>query len=238
MQMQIDEIQQDIFRISLFPTDSPISFSTFLIRDDKPALIHTGHQRTFNVVLEQISKLIDVEKLGYICFSHFEPDECGSLIQWSHAAPNAQVCTNKIGESSVKDTGVVSKIFADGDRINLGRHELLILETPHFPHNWESMLLYDVTSKTVFSSDIGTQKGHPQKTDSEPDLAEIMILQNRLQYIPYGPHVTRGLAKLRGLDIDMLAPMHGKALDRKSSTDLLNLIDAENNKAFSFANGN
>jgi flavorubredoxin len=231
MQTQVDEIQPDIFQISLFPSDSPISFSTFLIRDDKPALIHTGHQRTFDIVLEQVSKLIAVEKLAYICFSHFEPDECGSLSQWSQAAPNVQVCTNKIGESSVRDTGVTSKIFADGDHINLGKHDLLILETPHFPHNWESMLLYDITSKTIFSSDIGTQKGHPQKTNSEPDLAEIMSLQTRLQYIPYGPHVTRGLAKLHELDIGMMAPMHGKSLDRKSSMELLDLIASENKKA-------
>ena len=37
----------------------------------------------------------------------------------------------------------------DGDVIDLGRHKLRFLETPHV-HHWDSMMLFDETTKSVF----------------------------------------------------------------------------------------
>src|ERR1700683_4279372 len=126
MHVKLDEIESNIFRIAVFSPNSLISFNHFVIRDENPVLIHTGHKSTFNLIYEQVAKLINPSTIKYLCFSHFEPDECGSLNEWLKAAPQAVACINKICESSIKDYATrPSTILKDGDRLNLGMHELL-----------------------------------------------------------------------------------------------------------------
>ncbi len=42
--------------------------------------------------------------------------------------------------------------------IDLGKHKLRFLETPHV-HHWDSMMLFDETTKSVFPSDLFIQPG-------------------------------------------------------------------------------
>ena len=229
MQIKVDEIEADIFRIAIFPENGFISFNQFLIRDEKPALIHTGHQQTFETIRDQVAKLIDPAKLEYLCFSHYEPDECGSLNEWLQAAPNAVACVNKICDSSVKDFAVKpSMVLKNGDNLSLGNHELLFLETPHFPHNWDASLFYERKSKTLFSSDLGTQKGFPQANGSRADIQDIMVLQKRLGYMPFGVHLSEGLRRMRELEIEHMAAMHGAELARGEINELFSLLEKEN----------
>jgi flavorubredoxin len=87
-----------------------------------------------------------------------------------------------------------------------------VLETPHFPHNWDAILLYEAHSSTLFGSDLGTHSGQREAMTEEDRSEEILALQQRLNYIPAGPHVSVALARLRQLPISCLATMHGSAL--------------------------
>ncbi len=51
METRVDEIADNIFRIGLWTGQAPITFNQFVIRDDCPALIHTGHAALFDTVL-------------------------------------------------------------------------------------------------------------------------------------------------------------------------------------------
>ncbi len=234
MQIEVLEIHPNIFNISLFETGKLLSFNHFLIRDEKPTLIHTGHQKSFEIVSKEIGKLIDIKTLSYICFSHFEPDECGSLNEWFSLAPNSMACINRICDSSLKDfTDRPSKILRDGDKLSLGKHELLFLETPHFPHNWEACFYYETKTKTLFSSDLGSQRGFPQETKNGVDLEEIMDFQSKYGFVAFGPKCHEALQKLNGLEIETMATMHGVALDKIQTKELLARLDNENKKAWS-----
>lgn len=228
MQSQIREIAEDTFCLTLRPPGSFISFNHFLIRDSAPALVHTGHNKTFEEVLALVASLIEPSTLKYICFSHYEPDECGSLNQWLKTAPEAQACVNKLCDSNLKDTAIrPSRVLKDGDTLSLGSHEIRLLETPHFPHAWEASLYVDTRTKVLYSSDLGTQPGFPEP-NGKADLEEIVEIQNKLQYMPYGPHLVEGVNRLRELDFETMAVMHGQALDRRQSMELLDLL-LENN---------
>ena len=50
----------------------------------------------------------------------------------------------------------------DIEVIDLGKHKLRLLETPHV-HRWGSMMLFDETTKSVFPSDLFIQPviSHP-----------------------------------------------------------------------------
>jgi len=231
MDTKIEEIQENIFRICLRPPGSFISFNHFLIRDENPTLIHTGHKKTFADVYKEVAKLINPQDLRYIAFSHFEPDECGSLNEWLEAAPKVETCINKICDWSVKDFATKpSKVLKDDDVLDLGKHQLRMLETPHFPHAWEACLFYETTTKTLFSSDLGTQQGFKDASDSKDLSEEIVDLQVKLGYMPFGVPIANGLKKLHDLEILLLATMHGVALDQKSTKNLLQLLQTKNNE--------
>src|SRR5437016_1088687 len=88
--VKIDEIAPDIFRLCVFVPEFNLEFSHFLVRDDEPLLYHTGMRRMFPPLLEAVATLIDVKKLRWIGYSHFEVDECGALNDWLGVAPQAQ----------------------------------------------------------------------------------------------------------------------------------------------------
>src|SRR5256712_8360192 len=87
MEARVDEIAPQIFRIAVWTGKAPITFNQFVIRDEAPALIHTGHAALFDTVRAQVERLLDPRTLRYISFSHFEADECGALNHWLPLAP-------------------------------------------------------------------------------------------------------------------------------------------------------
>jgi flavorubredoxin len=87
---RVDEIAPDIFRISTYVPDFNLQFNQFLVRDDEPLLFETGMRQMFPLVRDAVSRVVDPATLRYIGFSHFEPDECGSLNEWLAIAPRAE----------------------------------------------------------------------------------------------------------------------------------------------------
>ena len=76
----LHEIAPGIYRINT-PVEIPggigFNFNQYLIADDEPLLFHTGPRRMFPLVAEAIGKVLPLERLRYVAFSHFEADECG-----------------------------------------------------------------------------------------------------------------------------------------------------------------
>ena len=88
----LHEIAPGIYRINT-PVEIPggpgFNFNQYLVADDEPLLFHTGPRRMFPLVAEAIGKVLPLERLRYVAFSHFEADECGSLNDFLAAAPAA-----------------------------------------------------------------------------------------------------------------------------------------------------
>jgi flavorubredoxin len=104
---RIDEIGDGIFRISTPVTAVPVgfTFNQFLIVDDEPLLFHTGLRQLFPLVREAIDTVIQVERLRYISFSHYEADECGSL------NGNTKYVDTTINATGIKKNGVLLPSF-------------------------------------------------------------------------------------------------------------------------------
>src|SRR5688500_3185647 len=93
----ITEIAPDIYRISTYIKEIDLQFNQFLVKDEQPLLWETGMKQMFPVVRDAVSKLIDPASLRWISFSHFEPDECGSLNEWLSLAPRAEALCSVVG---------------------------------------------------------------------------------------------------------------------------------------------
>src|SRR5262245_13843285 len=94
---RIDEVAAGIFRISTYVSDFNLQFNQFLVKDDEPLLFETGMKQMFPQVREAVSKIIDPASLRYVSFSHYEPDECGSLNEWLTTAPRAEAICSVVG---------------------------------------------------------------------------------------------------------------------------------------------
>jgi flavorubredoxin len=215
---QITEIAPDMFRITTFVEPFNLQFSQFLVRDDEPLLFHTGPRSLFPVVKESVASLIDPQALRWIGFSHFESDECATLPEWQHLAPQSQAVCGLVGKLvSVDDCLALrpAKGMADGEVLQTGKYRFRFLATPHVPHCWEAGLLFEETERTLLCSDLLHQDGDVEPmTDSDVIGRCRKTLMDYQQgplanYMPYCTLTDATLQRLAALQPKRLATMHG-----------------------------
>jgi len=213
---RVDEIADGIYRIST-PTDvvpGGFTFNQYLIRDDEPLLFHTGMRATFPLIKEAISRVMPVEKLRWVSFSHVEADECGALNQFLAVAPQAQpLCSRMAAMTSVNDMADrPPRVVVDGEIVKLGRHSIQWHDTPHLPHSWESGLMTEVTTKTFLCGDLFTHPGEDLPPTTESDiLGPSEQLRQAMKYFSEGQEAAVQLRRLAQFKPKTLAVMHGSA---------------------------
>jgi flavorubredoxin len=166
----------------------------------------------FPLTCQAIASVIPVEKLRYIGFSHVEADECGALNSFLEIAPDAEpLCGDIAAMVSIGDMADrPPRAMADGETLELGRHKVTWIATPHLPHSWECGHLYESETRTLFCGDLFTQFGaeHPAITDS--DILEASEqARAALDYYSHTTNRTALIDKLAGLEPKTLACMHG-----------------------------
>ena len=228
MSTRIDEIADGIYRISAKSEVVPggFTFNQFLIRDNEPLLFHTGLRNSFSVVKEAIDRVMPVEKLRYVSFSHVEADECGALNQFLAVAPQAvPVCSRTAAMVSVNDLADrPPKALADGETLRLGRHTIQWHDTPHLPHSWESGLMTETSTQTFLCGDIFTHPGADVAPLTESDiLGPSEQLRSAMNYYSQAGDAAVMLRKLAAFKPKTLALMHGSSW-RGDGEKLLNTL--------------
>jgi flavorubredoxin len=222
------EVFDNIFRLSLAPNEY-FEFNQFLIVDVKVCLVHTGKQSFFESLKMMALDCLKGRNIDCFVFSHFEADECGSINSWLKLFPNAQVYCNKIANINLGDfLSRPANVLKDGEVLDLGKRKLRMVETPHFPHNWDAHMWYEENDKILFSSDFCCHGGISSPIADRENSREIIDFYEKGKFIPYGKTSNENLEKLGNLDICHIAPMHGsvikedlaKSVFDKVSTDL------------------
>lgn len=160
---RIDPVADGIYRLSTPVSEYPINFCQFLVDEQRPALIHTGMAPMYKDVHRAIARVLDPARLAYLILLHFEGDECGGMERFMAKAPRAQLVSSELsaqlnlGSFDFACQGrVVGK--RDGDVLDLGRHTLRFLETPHV-HDWDSMMRWEESTRSPFPADLFIQPG-------------------------------------------------------------------------------
>jgi flavorubredoxin len=174
---RIDAIVGDIYRISTTVNLGRYDFqyNQFLIADERPALIHTGKYGMYTDVYDAIAQVLDPATLQYVLLLHFESDECGGMDRFLEAAPaSVLACSAASAHLNLNGWNYSGRIegHQDGDVLTLGHHTLRFLETPHV-HHWDSMMLFEEQTKSVFPSDLFIQRGDQPPVVTE-DLGSAM----------------------------------------------------------------
>jgi flavorubredoxin len=230
---RIDEVADGIYRIAtpVPPSRVPggFSFNQYLIDDEEPLLFHMGHRRMFPQVSEAVAKVMPLERLRWLSFSHFEADESGALNQFLNAAPKSlPLCGQVAARISINDyADREARQLADGEVIAIGRHRLQWLDMPHMPHAWECGLMMEQTTGTLLCSDLFTEGGadHPAITEGDI-LGPSEKFRSQSESYSHTVKARPLLKRLAALKPGMLARMHGSAWRGDGSAMLLALADS------------
>jgi flavorubredoxin len=215
----IDEIADGIHRIStpVPPSDAlppGFTFNQYLIVDDNPLLYHTGLRQMFPLTCQAIATVMPIDKLRYVSFSHVEADECGALNNFLEVAPQAEpLCGEIAAMVSIGDMADrPPRAMADGETIDLGRHSVTWIATPHLPHGWECGHLYESETRTLFCGDLFTQPGAEHPAVTESDILEASeTMRAALDYYSHSTNSSALIDRLADFEPETLACMHGAA---------------------------
>jgi flavorubredoxin len=217
---RIDEITDGIHRISTTVdiNGSPFQFNQFLIDDERPALIHTGMYGMYEGVRDAVAEVVDPSKLAYVILLHFESDECGGMDRFLQGAPDSTLACSALSNAlnlSGWNFGGRVEGHVDGEVIDLGRHKLRFLETPHV-HHWDSMMLFDETSRSLFPSDLFIQGGDQPPVVSENLGSEMCGFYREVGIFAHEEPVRRVVDRVEALNPDWVHGMHGGSLTREA----------------------
>ncbi|HVT21211.1 MAG TPA: MBL fold metallo-hydrolase [Mycobacteriales bacterium] len=216
MTTKIDEIAPDIYRLStLVPDIGPtgFTFNQFLVVDEEPLLFHTGHRSMFPSVRDAIETVLPVQRLRWITFGHVESDECGSMNDFLAAAPDAQVAHGVMGcmVSLNEMADRAPRALGNGEVLVTGAKRFRHIDTPHVPHNWESRVLFEETTRTLFAGDLFTHFGDgPALTES--DVVEPAVTaEDMMSASSLSATTPATVAQLAELAPTTMALMHGSS---------------------------
>lgn len=207
-----DDKTIDLFE-SQYVVPNGVSYNSYLILDDKIAVMDTADKRVEKEWFANLEKELNGRQPDYLIVSHMEPDHASLIVKFVEKYPEAKVVGN------VKTFNMAEQFFdmdlsdkkvmvAEGDELSLGQHTLVFYMAPmvHWP---EVMVEYEKKEKILFSADGFGKFG---ALDTEED----WTCEARRYYFnivgKYGAQVQALLKKASGLDISMICPLHGPIL--------------------------
>ena len=208
----VDDGDLDLFE-SQYEVPNGVSYNSYLIIDDKIAVMDTADTKVSEKWLSNLEKALGGRKPDYLVISHLEPDHAGNIRAAAEKYPEMKLVLNsksaamivQFFEIDIEKRGIIVK---EGEELNLGRHTLKFIMAPmvHWP---EVMVEYEKTEKILFSAD-GFGKFGTLDTDEEWDCEARRYYFNIVG--KYGAQVQALLKKAAALDIKMICPLHGPIL--------------------------
>ena len=208
-----DDKTIDLFE-SQYPVPNGVSYNSYVILDEKVAVMDTADPRVTDEWLNNLDVELDGRDVDYLVVSHMEPDHAGSIKAFLEKYPNTTVVGNaktfpmmaQFMDASLFESR--KQVVAEGDTLSLGEHELTFVMAPmvHWP---EVMVEYESKEKVLFSADGFGKFG-------ALDVDEPWIDEARRYYLnivgKYGASVQGLLKKAANLDIQTICPLHGPIL--------------------------
>ncbi|HEX3431852.1 MAG TPA: hypothetical protein VHT03_13305 [Rhizomicrobium sp.] len=226
---RIDPITGGIYRISTFvpqiAAPAGFAFNQYLVEADEPFLFHCGPRNMFAAVCRAVETVMPVSRLRWISFGHVESDECGSMNQWLAAAPEAQVVHGFTGcLVSLNDIADrAPRPLADGEALDLGGKRVRWIDTPHVPHAWESGLVFEETTATLFTGDLFTHAGNGPVITRDSIVPAAIAAEDMFHATSLAPNIGRTIRNLAKLRPQRLAVMHGTCFEGDCETELKGL---------------
>ena len=211
----VNDRQKSLFE-NYLPLPEGISYNSYLIVDEKVALIDTVDISFADVYFAKIDAILKDRPIDYLIINHMEPDHAGVIGLLKQKYPDIQM----VGNTKTLDMlngyfGIQSRLLEvkEGGSLSLGKRTLSFYTAPmvHWP---EVMVTYESNDQILFSADafgtFGTLDG---------DYLDTLIFKNsywnemRRYYSSivgkYGLQTQSALKKLASLKLQTICPAHG-----------------------------
>jgi len=202
---------------ALIPLPDGTTYNAYLVQgSEKTALLDTVDPP---MAEELMAQLDDVSKIDFIVSHHAEQDHSGAIIRVLDRFSEAKVVATPKAKGMLIDLLRIPEnkfvTVTDGERLSLGDKTLQFIHTPwvHWPETMVSYLeedhiLFscDFYGSHIASSDLFvTDQGRVYEA-AKRYFAEIMM--------PFRNVIEKNIEKIKGYDIQMIAPSHGQVYDR------------------------
>jgi flavorubredoxin len=200
-----------------YSTHRGSTYNSYLIKEEKVALIDTVWRPFSKEYVENLAKEIDLDKIDYVIANHAESDHSGALPELMSYIPDTPIYCTKNGVISLK--GHYHKdwnfnTIKTGERLSLGQKELIFVEAPmlHWP---DSMFCYLTEDNILFSNDaFGQHYASEYMFNDFVDKSE--LYHECIKYYaniltPFSPLVTKKIKEVISfnLPLDIICTSHG-----------------------------
>ncbi len=208
-----DDRDIDLFE-SQYKVPNGISYNSYLIVDEKIAVMDTADNRVSDIWFGKLEKALGGRNPDYLIVQHMEPDHSGNIQKLAEKYPEMKLVGNAKTFAMMKQFFTINGLdercvtVKEGDTLSLGSHTLQFIMAPmvHWP---EVMVTYEQSEKLLFSADGFGKFG-------ALDEAEDWSCEARRYYFnivgKYGAQVQALLKKAAAIDINMILPLHGPVL--------------------------
>lgn len=191
-----------------------MAYNSYVILDDKIAVMDPVDEKFGKEWLSNIEKVVGDREPDYLVVHHMEPDHSANIPCFMEAYPGAKIVAGKKAFKMMEQffgTDYADRKIevAEGDKIELGKHELNFVAAPmvHWP---EVIMSYDSTDKVLFSADAFGKFGALDIEDDD------WACEARRYYFnivgKFGAQVQNVLKKVAGFEINVICPLHGPVL--------------------------
>ncbi len=228
----VDDLDLDLFE-SQYIVPEGMAYNSYVILDDKVAVMDTADARKGEEWKANLAEALEGRKPDYLVVHHMEPDH-SSMIAWMLEAYPVTVLV-----ASAKAIQMLGQFFEgldlagrtlavkEGDVLQLGEHNLRFFAAPmvHWP---EVMVSFDAADGALYSADAFGKFDALSKCGFYGRDDDDWACEGRRYYFnivgKYGAQVQALLAKVGGLPVRTIRPLHGPILE-DGLRDYISLYD-------------
>ena len=216
-----DDFDLDLFE-SQYIVPEGISYNSYLILDQKTAILDTADARKAEDWKANLSEALEGRQPDYLVIHHMEPDH-SALILWAlesfpglklaASAKAVQMLPQFFPDINLEGRAITVK---DGTVLELGEHSLQFMSAPmvHWP---EVMASFDKADGALYSADAFGKFGALEKCGFYGRDDEDWSCEARRYYFnivgKYGGPVQTLLAKVAKFPVKSIRPLHGPILE-------------------------
>ena len=193
-----------------------VSYNSYLIDDEKVALVDTVDVAFLEGYLKKIKDILGNRTIDYLIINHMEPDHSGAIRLIKKEYPNITIIGNKLTFNMLEGFYGVSEnlqLVKEKDTLELGHHTLRFYMTPmvHWP---ETMMTFDETEGVIFSGDGFGCYGALNGSFLDSRINTDVFWGEMERYYStivgrYGMQVQNAFKKIGGLPIQFICSTHG-----------------------------
>lgn len=210
-----------VFDIIMY-TEFGTTYNSYILKcGDKTVLFETAKAKFYDEYEKTLSETLDITTIDYIVVDHTEPDHAGSIAKILDKNPRAKIIATPVAIGFLKN--IVNSDFysipvKNGDELKIGNKTLkfFVLPNLHWP---DTMYTYIVEDKVLVTCDsFGSHYAHEgilrsTVTDTEGYMRATKYYFDNILGPFKQPYMTKALALVRTLELDMICPGHGPVLD-------------------------